>query len=306
MATAMTAEAKLELSRVVERSTAVRKAEVAAFVRFAGGLRVVGGRVVVSAAADHLSIAQRLQRDLHDLYGCAAQVQQSTHPGPRRRGQTYVHVVRDAEGLARQIGLIDPCGRPIFGLLSDLVQDCSDDAEGLWRGAFLAGGSLNCRGPGAGLDINCPGPEVGSVLIDAAGRLGVSARPRVVRGMDRVRVRDGQEVKALLCRMGAPQAGSAWAERHLRPAPPPMARRNFETANARRCSAAAAVMVSRVHDALVVLGETASGNLAEAGRLRLQYPSASLAELGQMATPPMSKDAVAGRIRRLLALAEGS
>ena len=38
--------------------------------------------------------------------------------------------------------------------------------------------------------------------------------------------------------------------------------------------------------------------------LRLKHKEASLEELGQLADPPMTKDAVAGRIRRLLAMAD--
>jgi len=40
------------------------------------------------------------------------------------------------------------------------------------------------------------------------------------------------------------------------------------------------------------------------GHLRLEHKQASLEELGQLADPPMTKDAVAGRIRRLLAMAD--
>ena len=41
-----------------------------------------------------------------------------------------------------------------------------------------------------------------------------------------------------------------------------------------------------------------------AGKLRLEHGDASLEELGRLAEPPISKDAIAGRIRRLLQLAE--
>jgi DNA-binding transcriptional regulator WhiA len=40
------------------------------------------------------------------------------------------------------------------------------------------------------------------------------------------------------------------------------------------------------------------------GRLRLEHRQASLEELGALADPPLTKDAIAGRIRRLLALAD--
>ena len=39
-------------------------------------------------------------------------------------------------------------------------------------------------------------------------------------------------------------------------------------------------------------------------RLRIEHRQASLEELGQLASPPLTKDAIAGRIRRLLAMAD--
>ena len=41
-----------------------------------------------------------------------------------------------------------------------------------------------------------------------------------------------------------------------------------------------------------------------AGSLRLEHKQASLEELGQLHDPVLTKDAIAGRIRRLLAMAD--
>lgn len=71
---AMTAEVKDELSRLVVNSVSARRAEVAALLRFAGGLHIVSGRVVVEAEVDQGSIARRLRKDIHDLYGYTAVV----------------------------------------------------------------------------------------------------------------------------------------------------------------------------------------------------------------------------------------
>jgi hypothetical protein len=46
---AMTAAVKDELSRLAVTKPCCRRAEVAALLRFAGGLHIVGGRVVVEA-----------------------------------------------------------------------------------------------------------------------------------------------------------------------------------------------------------------------------------------------------------------
>lgn len=79
---------------------------------------------------------------------------------------------------------------------------------------------------------------------------------------------------------------------------------NFDDANLRRSARAAVAAAARVQRALDLLGPTAPDHLLVAGRLRLAHRQASLEELGQLADPPMTKDAVAGRIRRLLAMAD--
>jgi DNA-binding protein WhiA len=79
---------------------------------------------------------------------------------------------------------------------------------------------------------------------------------------------------------------------------------NFDDANLRRSAQAAVAACARVERALEILGEDVPDHLKQAGELRLSYRDASLDELGQHAEPPLTKDAVAGRIRRLLAMAD--
>ena len=79
---------------------------------------------------------------------------------------------------------------------------------------------------------------------------------------------------------------------------------NFDDANLRRSARAAVAAGARVQRALEILGDEAPRHLQEAGRLRVDHKQASLEELGQLADPQMTKDAVAGRIRRLLAMAD--
>jgi DNA-binding protein WhiA len=59
-----------------------------------------------------------------------------------------------------------------------------------------------------------------------------------------------------------------------------------------------------VERALEILGDDVPDHLRAAGLLRIENKQASLEELGQMHEPPLTKDAVAGRIRRLLATAD--
>ena len=227
--------------------------------------------------------------------------------GGLRKGTRYVvRVVRDGESLARQTGLLDARGRPVRGLPPQVVSAGVGEAEAAWRGAFLAHGSLTEPGRSAALEITCPGPEAALALVGAARRLGISAKAREVRGVDRVVIRDGDAIGAMLTRLGAHDAVLVWEERRMRREVRGTANRlaNFDDANLRRSARAAVAAGARVQRAFEILGDDVPDHLREAGRLRLEHKQSSLEELGQLAVPPLTKDAVAGRIRRLLATAD--
>ena len=69
---------------------------------------------------------------------------------------------------------------------------------------------------------------------------------------------------------------------------------NFDDANLRRSARAAVAAAARVERA-EILGDEMPDHLIAAGRLRVTHRQASLEELGKLADPPMTKDAVAGR-----------
>jgi DNA-binding protein WhiA len=247
-----------------------------------------------------------LRKDIQEVFGHTSDLSVLA-PGGLRKGNRYVvRVVRDGEALARQTGLVDARGRPVRGLPPQVVSAALCDAEAAWRGAFLAHGSLTEPGRSSSLEVSCPGPEAALALVGAARRMSVSAKAREVRGVDRVVVRDGDAISTLLTRLGAHDSVLAWEERRMRREVRATANRlaNFDDANLRRSARAAVAAGARVSRALEILGEDAPDHLLEAGRLRLEHSQASLEELGSLADPPMTKDAVAGRIRRLLAMAD--
>lgn len=303
---AMTAAVKDELSRLTITKSCCRKAEVSSLLRFAGGLHLVSGKIVVEAELDTAIAARRLRKDITDVFGQETELA-VVAPGGLRKGSRYVvRSANDGQALARQTGLIDSRGRPVRGLPPQVVSAALCDAEAAWRGAFLAHGSLTEPGRSSALEITCPGPEAALALVGAARRLGIPAKAREVRGIDRVVVRDGDAISALLTRLGAHQSVLAWEERRMRREVRATANRlaNFDDANLRRSARAAVAASARVARALEILGDEVPDHLRQAGDLRIEHGQASLEELGSLATPPMTKDAVAGRIRRLLAMAD--
>jgi DNA-binding protein WhiA len=124
--------------------------------------------------------------------------------------------------------------------------------------------------------------------------------------VDRVVIRDGDAISALLTRLGAHESLLAWEERRLRREVRATANRlaNFDDANLRRSARAAVAAGARVERALEILADEVPDHLKLAGMLRVEHKQASLEELGQLHDPPLTKDAIAGRIRRLLAMAD--
>jgi cell division protein WhiA len=303
---ALTSLVKDELSRVTVLKPCCRKAEVSTILRFAGGLHLAAGRIVVEAELDTGAAARRLRKDIAEVFGHASDLVVLA-PGGLRKGNRYVvRVQADGESLARQTGLVDSRGRPVRGLPRQVVSGAACDCEAAWRGAFLAHGSLTEPGRSMSLEVTCPGPEAALAMVGAARRLKIHAKARDVRGIDRVVVRDGDAISALLTRLGAHDSVLAWEERRIRREVRATANRlaNFDDANLRRSARAAVAAGARVERALEILGADAPDHLITAGQLRIKHRQASLEELGQLAEPALTKDAIAGRIRRLLALAD--
>src|SRR6266536_3320752 len=263
-------------------------------------------RIVVEAELDTGAAARVLFRSIAEAFGHSSDLIVLAPSGLRKGNRYVVRVYKDADSLARQTGLVDGHGRPVRGLPRQVVAGTTCDCEAAWRGAFLAHGCLTEPGRSMSLEVTCPGPEAALAMVGAARRLKIGAKARDVRGVDRVVVRDGDAISALLTRLGAHDSVLAWEERRMRREVRATANRlaNFDDANLRRSARAAVAAGARVERALEILGDDAPGHLVSAGHLRLEHRQASLEELGALADPPLTKDAIAGRIRRLLAMAD--
>ncbi len=171
---AMTAEVKDELSRLVVNSVSARRAEVAALLRFAGGLHIVSGRVVVEAEVDLGIIARRLRKDIYDLYGYHAVVHvlsasgyPQEHPvrGARRQGRGGAGA---PDGSAGSAG-----GARCAACRRRWSAAVSPTPKLLGAERFSRNGSLTEPGRSSALEVSCPGPEAALALVGAARRLGV-------------------------------------------------------------------------------------------------------------------------------------
>ena len=89
---------KDELARAVITTPSEVAAEVSATLRFAGGLHLVGGRILVEAELDSPVAARRLRTYLQALYNAESSVVVVSGSSLRRGKRYVVRVVRHCRG----------------------------------------------------------------------------------------------------------------------------------------------------------------------------------------------------------------
>lgn len=304
---ALTAKVKDELLDARRPSAEARAAEATAMIRFAGTIEPTPRGVTITCDFAERRVAEWLIELVEEVNHVAPSLE-VIEPGSASRETRYqVVVAKGAEEVIRKLKLVTPSGHAVVGMPRQVISGSAAVVEAAWRGAFLARGSLMEPSRTASLEVACPGEEAALALVGLARRLSVAAKTRETRGIERVYIRDGETIGILLSRMGAPRARIEWDEKRESKqygAKSGQRLATFDDANTRRSAQAAASAALRVERALEILGNEVPEHLAEAGFLRVEHRHASLEELGRLADPQMTKDAVAGRIRRLLSLAD--
>ena len=174
---AMTAQVKAELANIQVTKTCCRKAEVASMLRFAGGLHIVSGRIVVEAELDTGAAARRLRKDIAEVYGHTLRRRDGRRAACARAAATSCGWSRTARRWPARPGCSTSAAARCAACRRQVVSGGGCDAVAAWRGAFLAHGSLTEPGRSSALEVTCPGPEAALALVGAARRLGIARRP---------------------------------------------------------------------------------------------------------------------------------
>jgi DNA-binding protein WhiA len=169
------------------------------------------------------------------------------------------------------------------------------------RGAFLARGSVSDPKQPAHLEIRAEDEHAADELAVLLQRAGAPARVREHRGWAAYAKGTG-DIGAALAAMGAHEsylaweAGSVWKSVHV------SAGRlaNADAANARRLARASVSQLAAIEEVEQAHGlRSLPQALREVAELRRTHPEASLEELGRLCSPPVTKAAVADRLRRI-------
>ena len=175
------------------------------------------------------------------------------------------------------------------------------------RGAFLGAGSITSPEKGYHFEIIAGDDAMCQSLIRQMERCGLPAGHITRRGKQVVYLKGSQHISDALALMGAPTSMMELENiRITRQMRGNINRasgcddRNYERAAAASDAQVKAITMISIQRGLASLPRA----LRELAHLRLENPSVSLTELGQMMDPPLTKSGVSNRMKRLMATAD--
>lgn len=185
-----------------------------------------------------------------------------------------------------------------FGLLES---DCC--RASFLRGAFLAGGSVTDPDKRYHLEFSTSHGAVSREVYALMREMGFSPRDAVRGGGNLIYFKQSEAIEDVLTTMGAPLASMGLMQSKMQKDMRNAVNRrvNCDSANADKIVSASREQLDAIRDLERKYGLTSLPETLQAtAMLRIANPEASLAELAQLADPPVSKSCISHRLKKLL------
>ena len=288
-------EVKEELSRHLGKSRHCQIAELAALIAFDGKVQVSESGCDLFLDSENELLNTKYDLLLKKLFDFSEEKREKSG---REQKKIYETVKMWDED--HQIPMIT---ETVNGLL--LLQGCCKRAY--IRGAFLAGGSISDPNKSYHFEIVCPSQEIGGQLQEIIRSFHIDAKIVLRKKSYVLYVKEGAQIVDMLAIMEANVALMDLENiRIVKEMRNTVNRKvNCETANINKTVNAAVKQIEDIRLLEEKVGlESLNEGLEEIAKLRLQYPEATLKELGLMLNPQVGKSGVNHRLRKLSLLAD--
>ncbi|MDO4890609.1 MAG: DNA-binding protein WhiA, partial [Coriobacteriaceae bacterium] len=298
---------KNELTRVAPTCSHCDRAVLAALMRVEGSLFLVGkGRNSLEMATDMPKVARLAITLLHSVYHLRTELtmrQSVLHKTPN-----YLITVPTQPGLQdalADMGIVGKSGL-VAGVAPHLVEKRCCQAAYL-RGVFMGSGFIANPKGDFHFEMSVVSEELADDIAGLMREREVNARVMQRRNAYLVYLKSGSAISAFLALVGAHQCALALENARVIKSVRNDVNRQVNADMANQAKAAGAA-IGQVEAIRKILAHKPASDIPPAlrdfMRLRLEHPSASLKELGELADPPLSKSAVYHRVRRIEQMAE--
>ena len=300
---------KEELSRQIGTARHCRIAELAALIGFCGRLEHFPQGEKLKLQTENETVARKCFTLLQKTFNIEKEisVRENSH---LKRVKVYVLEISDPEEIREILQATKLIADSKFCdtlILQDMLVQQSCCKRAYIRGAFLASGSISDPEKGYHFEIVYPDERKAQQLQTIIRSFSVDAKIVQRKKSYVVYVKEGAQIVDMLAVMEANVALMDLENiRILKGMRNSVNRKvNCETANINKTVNAAVKQMEDIKLIQQVMGfEQLSDGLAQIAELRMQYPEATLKELGMMLSPQVGKSGVNHRLRKLSALAD--
>lgn len=297
-----TSEVKNELTRVPGTCSHCDRAVLAALLRVEGTLFFSGkGRYRLEMSTDMPKVARLAIQLLHSQYHLRTELtmrQSVLHKTPN-----YLITLPQQpamENAMRDLGVIGDGGL-VMGVTPHLVEKRCCQAAYL-RGIFMGSGFIADPKGDFHFEMSVENDALAQDIAEMMQARGVNARIMQRRNAHLVYLKSGADISGFLALVGAHQSALELENARVIKSVRNDVNRQVNADMANQAKAADAA-IGQVEAIRKVLNHRNPADIPPAlrdfMRLRLENPSASLKELGELAEPQLSKSAVYHRVRRI-------
>ena len=302
---------KEELSRHIGSGRHCKIAELAAIFTFCGSLDVGSdGNISLCIQTENEALSRKGFTLLQKTFNIETAVS-ALRMDCFRKGNLYCISITD-QALIKEIldslklEITEISGEaPVVSNSLVHQRDCCKRA--FVRGAFLCSGSISDPRKGYHFEIVCPSQRIGRQLQEIVRSFHIEAKIVLRKKSYVFYVKEGAQIVDMLAIMEANVALMDLENiRILKEMRNSVNRKvNCETANINKTVNAAVKQIEDIRLLEQKVGlDSLNEGLEEIARLRLQYPEATLKELGLMLNPQVGKSGVNHRLRKLSVLAD--
>jgi len=303
------AATKNELARVLGRRLCCRVAELAALIRMDGSIQISGGRLIsLNIVTENAAVARKIFSMVKSQFNLHTEVlvQRKTR---LRKNNVYLVRIPPQQGvnmLLNRLGMIDENGRLINDVREDLLKkECCRRAY--LRGVFLGGGSVNSPEGNYHLEVITDNEKHARYIGRLMQRLRLPAKESERKNWHVVYLKGSEQIVRFLNIIGAHAALLSFENARIYKDMRNQVNRlvNCETANLNKTVNASVRQLENIKLVKDTVGfEHIPVSLREVAELRVEYPDASLKELGDFMQPRLGKSGINHRLRKIEEIAE--
>jgi DNA-binding protein WhiA len=304
-------DVKDELSRQISPGRHCQIAEISAIISLCGKVIIsTEDKYSIKIHTENVAVARKYFTLIKKTFNINTEISIRRNVY-LKKSRTYSILIKNDEDSKRVLHackLIDSSEiRENLSIVSNLVIQNSCCKRAFIRGAFLAAGSISDPEKFYHLEIVCTSMEKAVQLQEIINTFDIEAKIILRKKYYVVYIKEGSQIVEILNVMEAHVSLMNLENvRILKEMRNSVNRQvNCETANINKTVSAAVKQIEDIRYIKEHIGfESLSEGLEGVARTRLEYPEATLKELGALLNPPLGKSGVNHRLRKLSNLAQ--